>query len=126
MLPLVAIAPAVAGGVGLEFAARALGWLPTIAPEEFPAIDRELPGKFSSVDPEHGWMVQHDQEKRTNTGDHLSSEVGRVVTCSTDEYPSRVGPASDRDEDVTETASIVGDSECFCRTVDDETRAVAR
>ncbi|MDS0474739.1 hypothetical protein [Natrinema sp. 1APR25-10V2] len=123
MLPLVAIALAVAGGVvALEFVSyRALERLPSVATEEFPEIDRELLGKFSSFDSELGWVPQPNREKQKDTGDHLpGEEVRTTVTYSTDEYASRVCPAKDRTEDGDGTVSTYGDSYCFCREVDDD------
>ncbi|ELY66890.1 hypothetical protein C489_12637, partial [Natrinema versiforme JCM 10478] len=60
MLPLVAIVLAlVVGAVILEIVSyRALERIPSVATEEFPEIDRELLGKFSSFDPELGWCPQ--------------------------------------------------------------------
>ena len=123
MLPFVAIAIALAGGiVVLEVTSyRALERLPSVATEEFPEIDRELLGKFSSFDPELGWVPQPNREKQKDTGDHLpGEEVRSVVTYSTDEYASRVCPAKDRDESADTTVSTYGDSYCFCREVDND------
>lgn len=76
MLPLVALALAlVVGVVVLEAVSyRALERIPSVATEEFPEIDRELLGKFSSFDPELGWVPQPDREKQKDTGDHLPGE----------------------------------------------------
>ncbi|OAQ54208.1 hypothetical protein HTG_01350 [Natrinema mahii] len=123
MLPFVAIALAVVGvAVVLEVVSyRALERLPSVATEEFPEIDRELLGKFSSFDPELGWCPQPNREKQKDTGDHLpGEEVRSVVTYSTDEYASRVCPAKERDPDADLTVSTYGDSYCFCREVDDD------
>ncbi|AGB39161.1 hypothetical protein [Natronococcus occultus] len=100
---------------------RALERNPSVATEEFPGIGRELLGKFSSFDPELGWVPQPNREKQKDTGDHLpGEEVRSVVTYSTDEYGSRVCRATDRDEDAEVTVSTYGDSYCFCREVDDD------
>lgn len=123
MLPLVAILLAlVVGAVILEVVSyRALERIPSVATEEFPEIDRELLGKFSSFDPELGWCPQPNREKQKDTGDHLpGEEVRSVVTYSTDEYASRVCPAKERDPDADRTVSTYGDSYCFCREVDDD------
>ncbi|QLG47997.1 hypothetical protein [Natrinema halophilum] len=123
MLPFVAIALAVVGGVvTLELVSyRSLERIPSVATEEFPEIDRELLGKFSSFDPELGWVPQSNREKQKDTGDHLpGEEVRSVVTYSTDEYASRVCPAKDRDEESAVTVSTYGDSYCFCREVDND------
>jgi len=123
MLPLVALALAlVVGVVVLEAVSyRALERIPSVATEEFPEIDRELLGKFSSFDPELGWVPQPDREKQKDTGDHLPGEELRsVVTYSTDEYASRVCPAKERDPDADRTVSTYGDSYCFCREVDND------
>jgi hypothetical protein len=140
MLPYVAFALAVlVVAIVLEIAAyRALERNPSVATEEFPGIDRELLGKFSSYDPELGWCPQPNREKQKDTGDHLpGEEVRSVVTYSTDEYGSRVCLPYDRTaerEPVAETdgsggttaatagpsVSTYGDSYCFCREVDDD------
>lgn len=123
MLPLVAIVLAlVVGAVILEIVSyRALERIPSVATEEFPEIDRELLGKFSSFDPELGWCPQPNREKQKDTGDHLpGEEVRSVVTYSTDEYASRVCPAKERDPDADLTVSTYGDSYCFCREVDND------
>jgi hypothetical protein len=123
MLPLVAIALAfVAGVVVLEFVSfRALERIPSVATEEFPEIDRELLGKFSSFDSELGWVPQPNREKQKDTGDHLpGEEVRTTVTYSTDAYGSRICPARERDPDADRTVSTYGDSYCFCREVDDD------
>ncbi|SEV86006.1 hypothetical protein [Natrinema salifodinae] len=123
MLPLVAIALAlVIGVVVLEYASfRALERIPSVATEEFPEIDRELLGKFSSFDPELGWVPQPNREKQKDTGDHLpGEEVRTTVTYSTDEYASRICPAKERDPDADLTVSTYGDSYCFCREVDND------
>ncbi|PCR90979.1 hypothetical protein [Natrinema ejinorense] len=123
MLPLVATALAlVVGVVVLEAVSyRALERIPSVATEEFPEIDRELLGKFSSFDAELGWCPQPSREKQKDTGDHLPGEELRsVVTYSTDEYASRVCPAKERDPDAELTVSTYGDSYCFCREVDDD------
>ncbi|GAB3673791.1 hypothetical protein [Halopiger thermotolerans] len=139
MLPFVALLLGlVAVAVALERVSyEALERIPSVATEEFPEIDRELLGKFSSFDPELGWVPQPNQEKQKDTGDHLpGEEVRTVVTYSTDEYGSRVCPAADRDEDRAATAadgersggtanadvtvSTYGDSYCFCREVNDD------
>ncbi|WP_226042131.1 hypothetical protein [Natrinema sp. DC36] len=123
MLPLVAIVLAlVVGAVILEAVSyRALERIPSVATEEFPEIDRELLGKFSSFDPELGWVPQPNREKQKDTGDHLpGEEVRTTVTYSTDEYASRVCPAKERDPDADHTVSTYGDSYCFCREVDDD------
>ena len=102
----------------------ALKRIPAVATEEFPEIDRELLRKFSSFDPELGWVPQPNREKQQDTGDHLpGEEVRTVVTYSTDEYASRVCPAKDRDEDPASgdlSVSTYGDSYCFCREVNDD------
>ncbi|MFC6767158.1 hypothetical protein [Natrinema soli] len=123
MLPLVAIVLAlVVGAVILEVVSyRALERIPSVATEEFPEIDRELLGKFSSFDPELGWVPQPDREKQKDTGDHLpGEEVRTTVTYSTDEYASRVCPAKERDPNADLTVSTYGDSYCFCREVDND------
>jgi hypothetical protein len=123
MLPLVAAALAlVVGVVVLEVVSyRALERIPSVATEEFPEIDRELLGKFSSFDAELGWCPQPSREKQKDTGDHLPGEELRsVVTYSTDEYGSRVCPAKERDPDADLTVSTYGDSYCFCREVDND------
>ncbi|WP_226006943.1 hypothetical protein [Natrinema salinisoli] len=123
MLPLVATALAlVVGVVVLEVVSyRALERIPSVATEEFPEIDRELLGKFSSFDPELGWCPQPNRDKQKDTGDHLPGEELRsVVTYSTDEYGSRICPARDRDPDADPTVSTYGDSYCFCREVDND------
>ncbi|ADB61159.1 conserved hypothetical protein [Haloterrigena turkmenica DSM 5511] len=123
MLPLVAFAfVLIALAVALEIVSYAsLKRIPAVATEEFPEIDRELLGKFSSFDPELGWVPQPNQEKQKDTGDHLPGEELRtVVTYSTDEYGSRVCYAADRDEDADVTVSTYGDSYCFCREVNDD------
>ncbi|MGQ3413487.1 hypothetical protein ACT4ML_14630 [Natrinema sp. LN54] len=123
MVPLVAIVLAlVVGAVILEVVSyRALERIPSVATEEFPEIDRELLGKFSSFDPELGWCPQPNREKQKDTGDHLpGEEVRSVVTYSTDEYASRVCPAKERDPDADLTVSTYGDSYCFCREVDND------
>ncbi|QCS42264.1 hypothetical protein [Natrinema versiforme] len=123
MVPLVAILLAlVVGAVILEVVSyRALERIPSVATEEFPEIDRELLGKFSSFDPELGWCPQPNREKQKDTGDHLpGEEVRSVVTYSTDEYASRVCPAKERDPDADLTVSTYGDSYCFCREVDND------
>ncbi len=99
----------------------ALKRIPAVATEEFPEIDRELLEKFSSFDPELGWVPQPNREKQKDTGNHLpGEEVRTVVTYSTDEYASRVCPARERDEDSDVTVSTYGDSYCFCREVNDD------
>ncbi|MFC6826088.1 hypothetical protein [Halopelagius fulvigenes] len=97
-----------------------LNSIPTVVMEEFPDVDRELLGKFTSFDPELGWSPQPNTTKQKDTGEHLpGEEVRTVVTYSTDEYGSRVCPARDRrEEDVR--VSTYGDSYCFCREVDDD------
>ncbi len=123
MLPLVALVLALVGGVVvLEVVSyRALERIPSVATEEFPEIDRELLGKFSSFDPELGWCPQPNREKQKDTGDHLPGEELRsVVTYSTDEYASRVCPARERDSDADITVSTYGDSYCFCREVNND------
>ncbi|ELZ18056.1 hypothetical protein C477_12647 [Haloterrigena salina JCM 13891] len=123
MLPLVAFAfVLVVLAVALEVVSyKSLERIPAVATEEFPEIDRELLGKFSSFDPELGWVPQPNQEKQKDTGDHLPGEELRtVVTYSTDEYGSRVCPAKDRDEDADVTVSTYGDSYCFCREVNND------
>ncbi|ELY57504.1 hypothetical protein [Natronolimnohabitans innermongolicus] len=123
MLPLAVLAIAI---VVLVIAIEALSYqslkrIPAVATEEFPGIDRELLGKFSSFDPELGWCPQPNREKQKDTGDHLpGEEVRTVVTYSTDEYGSRVCPANDREEDADVTVSTYGDSYCFCREVNDD------
>ncbi|KYH26533.1 hypothetical protein HAPAU_16320 [Halalkalicoccus paucihalophilus] len=97
-----------------------LGSMPTVVLEEFPGISPELLRKYTSFDPELGWVPQPDQQKQKDTGDHLpGEEVESVVTYSTDEYGSRVCPAADREEG-RGAVSTYGDSYCFCREVDDE------
>ncbi|QLK26559.1 hypothetical protein HYG81_02795 [Natrinema zhouii] len=123
MLPLVAIVLAlVVSAVILEVVSyRALERIPSVATEEFPEIDRELLGKFSSFDPELGWVPQPNREKQKDTGDHLpGEEVRTTVTYSTDEYASRVCPAKERDPDADIRVSTYGDSYCFCREVDND------
>ncbi|OLZ40635.1 hypothetical protein A6E15_06340 [Natrinema saccharevitans] len=123
MLPFVAIALAVVGvAVVLEVVShRALERLPSVATEEFPEIDRALLGKFSSFDPELDWCPRPNRENQKDTGDHLpGEEVRSVVTYSTDEYASRVCPARERDPDADLSVSTYGDSDRFCREVDDE------
>ncbi|MXV63380.1 hypothetical protein GS429_15170 [Natronorubrum sp. JWXQ-INN-674] len=123
MLPFVALAfVLVALVIVLEVVSyQSLKRIPAVATEEFPGIDRELLGKFSSFDSELGWCPQPNREKQKDTGDHLpGEEVRSVVTYSTDEYASRVCPATDRDEDADVTVSTYGDSYCFCREVDDD------
>ncbi|WP_049895033.1 hypothetical protein [Halopiger xanaduensis] len=123
MFPFLALAVVTVGiVVVLEVVSyRALERIPSVATEEFPEIDRELLGKFSSFDPELGWVPQPDQEKQKDTGDHLPGEELRtVVTYSTDEYGSRVCPAKDRDTDADVTVSTYGDSYCFCREVNND------
>ncbi|ELY74050.1 hypothetical protein [Natrinema pallidum] len=123
MLPLVAGVLVLVGcAVVLEVVSyRALELIPSVATEEFPEIDRELLGKFSSFDPELGWCPQPNREKQKDTGDHLpGEEVRSVVTYATDEYASRVCPAAERDPDAELTVSTYGDSYCFCREVDND------
>ncbi|WP_339103232.1 hypothetical protein [Haloterrigena salinisoli] len=137
MLPFVVFV-LIALAIALEIVSYvSLKRIPAVATEEFPEIDRELLGKFSSFDPELGWVPQPNQEKQKDTGDHLPGEELRtVVTYSTDEYGSRVCPAKDRDEDGAATAadeersdgnatsdvtvSTYGDSYCFCREVNND------
>ncbi len=122
---------AVAAGVegisyyALKRYAEGLGGIPTVVLEEFPEIDRELLDKFTSFDPELGWVPQPDMTKQKDTGDHLPGEdMGdNVVTYSTDEYGSRVCPARERADghaDDGVTVSTYGDSYCFCREVNDD------
>ncbi|QSW99219.1 hypothetical protein [Haloterrigena alkaliphila] len=125
MLPFVALAVVIVGlAIALEVVSyKSLERIPAVATEEFPEIDRELLGKFSSFDPELGWVPQPNQEKQKDTGDHLpGEEVRTTVTYSTDEYGSRVCPAKSRDETGADdvTVSTYGDSYCFCREVDDD------
>ncbi|WP_049927344.1 hypothetical protein [Halopiger goleimassiliensis] len=123
MLPYVALAIVlVLAAVALERVSYvALERLPSVATEEFPEIDRTLLEKFSSFDPELGWVPQPNREKQKDTGDHLpGEEVRTTVTYSTDAYGSRICPARDRDEDANLTVSTYGDSYCFCREVDND------
>lgn len=97
-----------------------LNSMPTVVMKEFPEIDRELLGKFTSFDSELGWCPQPNKTKRKDTGDHLpGEEVRTVVEYSTDEYGSRVCPAAERDPNDDISVSTYGDSYCFCREVDD-------
>ena len=104
----------------LERYGEGLGSMPTVVLEEFPGISPGLLEKYTSFDPELGWVPQPDQQKQKDTGDHLpGEEVESVVTYSTDEHGSRVCPAVDR-EDGRGAVSTYGDSYCFCREVNDD------
>lgn len=104
----------------LERYGEGLGSMPTVVLEEFPEISHGLLEKYTSFDPELGWVPQPNQQKQKDTGDHLpGEEVESVVTYSTDEYGSRVCPAAER-EPGRGAVSTYGDSYCFCREVDDE------
>ncbi len=117
---VLAIAAEITSRRALERYGEGLGSMPTVVLEEFPEISRELLGKYTSFDPELGWVTQPNQQKQKDTGDHLpGEEVESVVTYSTDEYGSRVCPAAER-ESGRGAVSTYGDSYCFCREVDDE------
>lgn len=98
-----------------------LNGIPTVVLEEFPEVDEELLGKFTSFDSELGWCPQPNMKKQKDTGDHLpGEEVRTVVTYSTDEFGSRVCTVNNRDETHNVTVSTYGDSYCFCREVNDD------
>ena len=106
--------------LALERYGEGIDGMPTVAWEEFPEVDRDLLGKFSSFDSELGWCPQAGVTKQKDTGDHLpGEEVEHVVTYSMDEYGSRAC-VKDRDPDAEFTVSTYGDSYCFCREVDDD------
>ncbi|NIC00888.1 hypothetical protein [Halobacterium sp. R2-5] len=126
LLKAAALGAGLAGGLeatsylSLDRYGRGLNSMPTVVMEEFPEIDRSLLEKYTSFDPELGWVPQPNQTKQKDTGDHLpGEEVRSVVTYSTDEYGSRVC-VNDRDPDADVTVSTYGDSYCFCREVDDD------
>ncbi len=99
-----------------------LGSLSTVVLEEFPEISQGLLEKYTSFDPELGWVPQPNMQKQKDTGDHLPGEdMGdTTVTYSTDEHGSRVCPARERDSDSPGLVSTYGDSYCFCREVNDD------
>jgi hypothetical protein len=98
-----------------------LDGIPTVVMEEFPGIDRELLDKYTSFDPELGWVPQPNTTKQKDTGDHLPGEdMENIVEYSTDEHGSRICPAADRDDDADFRVSTYGDSYCFCRGVNDD------
>jgi hypothetical protein len=119
---IVVIAPIlIIGLIVLEIVSFfSLDRLPTVAVKEFPEIDRDLLDKFSSFDRELGWVPQPNTTKQKDTGDHLPGEdMEKIVEYSTDEYGSRVCPATDRKSSNELTVSTYGDSYCFCRGVND-------
>ncbi|WP_135302344.1 hypothetical protein [Haloarcula amylovorans] len=120
LLALIAVVVEVVSYLSLKRYGEGIDGMPTVAWEEFPEIDRELLGKFSSFDSELGWCPQAGVQKQKDTGDHLpGEEVEHVVTYSMDEYGSRTC-VNDRDPDNDPTISTYGDSYCFCREVDDD------
>lgn len=85
--------------------------VPVLRVKEFPTTTRESLEKFSSFDPELGWVPQPNSSK-------LDRDSNPPAAYAIDEFGSRVLPGKQR-RSGEYCISTYGDSFCFCREVND-------